>query len=239
MELIDLVRNHLEAAVGVDERHGVAAPVHRRDPFAERSLLVERNAEVRVGQPERREHLVAEVPVDGTAVDTLDDRAEDLPAARRVVRGVGPRLPARRRCRDVRDDLVVRDVAVEQLGVGVGEAARVREHVADRAALLAPTPAVDVLADPVVEAELALLPELEHGDHRHGLARRVQEHQVVALQGPSRARFAHRHVEQDLAVPGHVALRPVVPAVGPLALEEIGDGSEVGPGLGDRHGSRA
>jgi hypothetical protein len=71
----------------------------------------------------------------------------------------------------VGDDLVVGHVVVEELGVGVGEAARVREHMADRAALLARAPAVDVVADPVVEDELALLPQLEDRDHRRGLAR--------------------------------------------------------------------
>ena len=114
-----------------------------------------------------------------------------------------------------------------------------REHVADRAPLLAGAPAVDVLADPVVETELALLPQLEDGDDRHGLPRRVEEHEVVGLESTPRAGFADGRVQQDVAVPGDVALGPVVPAVGPPPLEEVGDGGEVGPGLRDRHGSRA
>ena len=111
-----------------------------------------------------------------------------------------------------------------------------REHVADRASLLAGAPPVDVLADPVVEAELSLLPQLEDRDHRHGLARGVEEHEVVGLESTAGAGFADGRVQQDVAVPGHVALRPVVPAVRPPPLEEVGDGGEVGPGLCDRHG---
>jgi hypothetical protein len=86
----------------------------------------------------------------------------------------------------VRDDLVVGNVAIEELGVGVREAARVCQHVADRAPFLPVAPSVDVLADRIVEAEPALLPELEHRDDRERLARRVQEHEVVALHRPSR-----------------------------------------------------
>jgi hypothetical protein len=239
VELIDFVRDHLQASVLVDDRQDVAAPVHRGNSIAEGGLLLLRDAQAHVLDAERREHLLPDVPVDRTTVDPLDDRAEDLPTARRVVGGVGARLPPRRRLRDARDDLGVGHVGVEQLGVRVREAAGVREHVADRAPLLACTPAVDVLADPVVEAELSLLPQLEDGDHRHGLARGVEEHEVVDLEATAGAGLADGRVQQDVAVPRHVALRPVVPAVRPPSLEEVGDGGEVGSRLGDRHGKRA
>ena len=91
----------------------------------------------------------------------------------------------------------------------------------------------------VVEAELSLLPQLEDRDHRHGLARGVEEHEVVDFESTPGAGLADGRVQQDVAVPGHVALRPVVPAVRPPLLEEVGDGGEVGPGLCDRHGRRA
>src|SRR5215203_3144263 len=157
VELVDLVGDHLQASVRVDDRQDVPAPVHGSDSLAEGGLLVPRDAQAHVLEPDGTEHLVTEVLVDRAAIDPLDDRAEDLPAARRVVGGVGARLPSRRRRRDVCHDLAVGQLGVEQLGVGVREATGVREHVADRAPLLAGAPAVDVLADPVVEAELALL----------------------------------------------------------------------------------
>jgi hypothetical protein len=151
-----------------------------------------------------------------------------------------PGFPSRPGCRDVRDHLAVGHVVVEERGVRVREAARVGEHVADRAALLAVAPAVDVVADPIVEAEVAPLPELEHRHHRRGLARRIEQHEVVALERPAGPRFAHRRVEQDLAPHRDVALRPVVPALGALPFEDLDDPGEVGLGrTGDRHPPRS
>ena len=107
------------------------------------------------------------------------------------------------------------------------EAAGVGEHVAERAPLLAAAPAVDEVGDEVVEAEPALLPELEHRDRRERLARRVPEHQVVGAPaaGPGLG-LAHGDVEQGLAADRDVALGAVVPAVGPLAFEELDDRGE-------------
>ena len=70
------------------------------------------------------------------------------------------------------------------------------EHVAERAALLAVAPAVDVVGDAVVEPEAALLPELEDGDRGERLARRVPEHDVVGAQRPPGIGFADGDVEQ-------------------------------------------
>jgi hypothetical protein len=234
---VDVVRRHFQPAVGVDYGHGVAAPVDRRDPFSERGLLIARDAHAQALDAERSDDLIAHVPVDRTTVDALDDRAEDLPAARRVVGGGGARLPASPGRGNARHDVVVGHVAIEELGVRVRETARVREDVADRAALLARAPAVDVVADEVVEAELALLPQLQHRDHRQGLAGRVQQHEVVGLEGAAGARLAHGGLEEDLASQRHVALGAVVPAVRPLPLEDVDHTGEVGlRRAGDGHG---
>jgi hypothetical protein len=96
VELIDLVRDHLQASVRVDDRQDVAAPVHGGNSIAEGGLFLLWNAQAHVLDAERREHFLPHVPVDRTTVDPLDDRAEDLPAARRVIGGVGARLPPRR-----------------------------------------------------------------------------------------------------------------------------------------------
>jgi hypothetical protein len=96
VELVDLVGDHLQASVGLDDRQDVPPPVHGSDSLAEGGLLVPRDAQAHVLETDGTEHLVTEVLVDRAAVDPLDDRAEDLPAARRVVRGVGARLPSRR-----------------------------------------------------------------------------------------------------------------------------------------------
>ena len=108
-----------------------------------------------------------------------------------------------------------------------------REHVADRAALLAATPAVDEIADAVVESEPSLLPELEHGDGRHRLARGVPEHDVVDRQLLARPGLAHGHVEHGLALDRHVALGAELPAVRPLSLEQLGHLGEVKSGSHD------
>ena len=58
--------------------------------------------------------------------------------------------------------------------------------------------------------------ELEHRDGRHGLARRVPEHDVVGRQGLPGSGLSDGHIEQGLAVDRHVALGAELPAVGPL-----------------------
>ena len=86
------------------------------------------------------EHLVAQVLVDRTAVDRLDDRAEDLPTARRVVAGRGAGLPFGRVRGDARDRLRVAHVDVVGAVVEHREAGGVGEHVTQRRPLLAARP---------------------------------------------------------------------------------------------------
>ena len=73
------------------------------------------------------------------------------------------------------------------------------QHVADGAALLAVAPAVDVAADPVVETEAALLPQLQDGDGRERLPRGVPEHDVVGAEPAPGSALAHGVVEQHVA----------------------------------------
>ncbi len=202
----------------------MAFPVDGCDALAERRLLLDGHAQPAVVEAERLEDLVVQVAVDGPAVDPLDDGAEDLPTAERVVRGTGARLPFGRMRDDPGDGLRVGDVDVVNVAApDHREPAHVGEHVTHGAALLAGAPSVDVLADAVVETEAASLPELEHGHGRHGLARRVPEHEVVGRQRPVGARLAHREIEEHLAVQRHVALGAVVPVVGALPLEQLAD----------------
>jgi len=113
----------------------------------------------------------------------------------------------------------------------------VDEEVAERAALLAVAPAVDVPGDGIVETQPTLLPELEHGHRRRRLARGVEEHQVVGLQGPAGKALADGRVEQRLAPEGDVELRAFVPSGRSLAEEEVGKPREAGCG-GRRHHRR-
>ncbi len=102
--------------------------------------------------------------------------------------------------------------------------------MADGAPLLSSAPAGDEVADPVVEPEAALLPELEHRDRGHGLARGVPEHDVVDRQRLPCLGFSHGDVEQRLATHRHVALGPELPAVAPLAFQEANHLGEVKSG---------
>ena len=131
------------------------------------------------------------------------------------------------------DRLRVRDVEVVGAVGQHREAAGVGQDVAQRDPLLARAPAVDVVGDPVVEAEAALLPELQDGDGGERLARGVPEHDVVGAQGPAGGGVADRSVEQELPPQGHVDLGAVVPAVCPLPFEQIDDLGEVKSGSHD------
>ena len=204
-------------------------PVHvtgtMRSPSS--CLRVERDPERRVRHAERLDDLVAEVPVDRPAVDGLDDRPEDLPARDRVVRRRRPRDPVGGVGGDAPDRRFVRDVFVERLVAEHREAAGVGEHVAERAALLAVAPAVDVVGDEVVEPELPALPELEDRDRGERLARRVPEHE-------SSVRSARPGIDSPMATSStrlaahrDVALGALVTAFNPLLLEDLDDHGRV------------
>ena len=135
--------------------------------------------------------------LDRTAVDRFDDRAEHLPARHRVVARGGARLPHRRRARRCERSRRRRRSSSSKARVAVHrEPAGVGEHVADRAALLAAAPAVDVVADAVVEAEAPLLPERSTATVVTGLPEEYQSMTSSVASGrPGRA-LADGHVEQ-------------------------------------------
>ena len=213
-------------------KDGKRWPFHAigHEPLTERALHVDRYSEVRQVHVHRAQHLGAQVLVDRPAVDGLDDRAEDLPAARRVVPGRGAGLPLGRVGGDALDRLGVGHVEVVGAVGQHRETAGVGEHVAHGRPLLAATPAVHEVRDPVVEVEAALLPQLEDGDGRQRLPGGVPEHHVVGLQRPPGPGLADRGVEEWLAPQRHVDLGAVVPAVADLALQQLQHPGEVGAG---------
>ena len=205
----------------------MSLPCDRNEAVTELALHVDGDAEPREVHLQRVEDLAAQVLVDRPAVDRLDHCAEDLPTARRVVAGRGAGLPFGRVRGDARDRLRVAHVDVVGAVVEHREPGRVGEHVTQRRPLLARAPAVDEVGDRVVEAEAALLPELEQRDRGQRLARRVPEHDVVGAQGPARPGLAEREVEERLAPQRDVDLGAVLPAVGDLALDELGHPAEI------------